>query len=303
MRKSEAGRRLSAAVAGFAIIILMAFSKKAVLSVKAAETPVVTKLEVAVSEDGSGVIAGCSYQNYTEQSGCEMRLYLYRLENGKESVESQKTIAYAEQGKDSTPSRQVEDGVYQASVTIDDGVAIRQINSSNYYRVSKSEGSYTVTEETGREELIQLEAENDQQKKAGSSCCHECEYILIEQATPIKDAVQAYQCIKCGAVFEYINVPNSAYAAFLKETVDLILNARQEEVIIATDRWVSFNQDVFEAIKVRPDLSVKVNYRYHGENYMLVIPAGTEVETLMDENGFGGFRYIEEILKQALEAE
>lgn len=303
MRRSEASRRLSAAVVGIAIIMSVAFSQETALRVKAAGMPGVTNLEVAVSEDGSGVIAECSYQNYTEQSGCEMRLYLYKLENGKETVESQKTIAYAEQGKDSTPPKQVENGVYQASVTIDDGVTIRQINSTNYYRVSKSEGNYIVTVEAGREELIQLAPENDRQKKVDFSCRHECEYILIEQATPIKDAVQAYQCMKCGAVFEYIDVPNSAYAAFLKETARLILNAEQEEVTITTDRWMSFDQTVFEAMKVRPDLSVKINYRYHGENYLLVIPAGTDVEILMDENGFGGFRYMEEMLKQTLEAE
>lgn len=298
MRKTRLGRRLSATVMGIIIMVAAVASKETTLKVYAAELPVVRELVVAVSPDNTGVIASCSYQNYTEQSGYEMRLYLYKIENGREFVESQKALAYAEQGNDSTQSRQVGDGVYRASVTIDDGADIRQINSSKYYRVSRIEGSYIVTEETGREDFGQVESDVEQQMEEGILCSHTCEYILIEQATPIKDALQAYQCTKCGAVLEYMDVPNSAYAAFQKEAVNLIQNAQQEEVLITTDRWVSFNREVFETMKMRPDLSVKNNYRYHGEVCSLIIPAKTDVGLLMDENGFGGFRYIEEILRQ-----
>lgn len=303
MRKLRSGRRLSAAIVGIVIIILAVFSEETALMVKAAETPVITDLEVAVSEDGSGVLARCSYQNYTEQSGCEMRLYLYKIKDGAALVESQKTLAYADQGSGSTQPKQVDEGIYQASVTIDDGAAVSQVNSLNYYRVSGSGGSYVVTEESNGKGLVQLDSETDQQKQKDASCSHECEYILIEQATPIKDAVQAYQCIKCGAVLEYMDIPNSAYAAFLKEAKCIIQNAQQEEVVIVTDRWLSFNREVFDALKMRSDLSVKVNYRYYGEEYLLVIPAGINIELLMDENGFGGFRYIEEILSQTVETE
>ena len=294
MRKAGSGRRLLAEAIGIGIMAVIV--KAAALNVQAAEMLEITSLAVAASEDGTGVIAKCSYQNYTDQSGCEVRLYLYKIEDGAESVESQKTLAYAERGSDSTQPRQVEEGVYRASVTIDNGTEIRQVNSSNYYRVSQIEGNYVVTEEADRNELIQEELENENQKETGSSCSHVCEYILIEEATPVKDALQAYQCIRCGVVLEYADVPNSAYAAFLSEVVNLIQNTQQEEVIISTDRWMSFNRDVFEAMKIRPEMSVKVNYRYLGGEYLLVIPAGIEVECLMDENGYGGFRYIEEIL-------
>lgn len=302
MRRSRSGRRLSAAVMGAAIIMLGVFSKGTALLAKASEKPVITNLEVASSEDSAGVIARCSYQNYTEQSGCEMRLYLYKMENGGDVVLSHKALDYAVEGSSSTPSEEVDEGRYRASVTIDDGISIRQVNSSSYYYVSRSEGSYIVTEEKvekEEKELMQPEEENGHQIETDSSCIHMCEYILIEQATPEKDALQAYQCSKCGAVFEYIDVPNSAYAAFLKETVNLIQNAQQQEIIISTNRWVSFNREVFEALKIRHDVSMKVNYWYQGEEYSLTIPAGADTELLMDENGFAGFRHIEEVLKQA----
>ena len=55
---------------------------------------------------------------------------------------------------------------------------------------------------------------------------------------------------------------------------------------------------MFEAIKNRPDVAVEINYQYQGEMQVLIIPAGTDVELLMDENGFGGFRYMNEKLPE-----
>ncbi len=44
------------------------------------------------------------------------------------------------------------------------------------------------------------------------------------------------------------------------------------------------------------DVTVIVNYTFEGNPYVLTIPAGTNVDLLRDENGFGGFRYIENVL-------
>ena len=296
MRKPKLSRKLLTII-WVSVVVLAVCSKKTTLLVKAAQEPIVTKLEIAASADGAGIVAKCSYQNYTAQSGYEIRLYLYKLENDMEFVESQKALTYAEQGSDSTQPMQVEEGVYRASVTIDDGIEIIQINSLNYYRVSRNEESYVVVEENGKREQEQ-QIQNEEPNQGNCFCIHECEYILIEQATPIKDAIQAYQCIKCGSVFDYVDVPNSAYAAFLKEAVSLIQNTQQKEVTITTDRWISFNRDVFEMMKIRSDVSVQVNYWNNGEEKLLVIPAGVGIDCFMDENGYGGFKYIEEILRQ-----
>lgn len=93
-------------------------------------------------------------------------------------------------------------------------------------------------------------------------------------------------------VIDYIDVPNSAYAVFLKETAERIQNTQEKEVTICTDRWLSFDRKVLEAIESRPDVAVEVNYQYQGERYLLLIPAGADIELLMDENGFSGFRYM-----------
>lgn len=130
-----------------------------------------------------------------------------------------------------------------------------------------------------------------------TACNHVGESNVISQATATSDAVVAVECVKCGAVFRYETVSNSAYAAFLKETANAILNAEQNgEVSVNTKIWTSFNKAVFEAMKSRPDVKVTVNYVYQGNPYVLNIPAKANVDSFMDENGFGGFRYIEQVL-------
>lgn len=126
------------------------------------------------------------------------------------------------------------------------------------------------------------------------SCSHSAVYRIAERANPDRDAVLAGECVKCGEVLSYAFVPNSAYAAFLEASARAIQNAQTDEIMIETQRWVSFNRTVFEAMAMRPELSVTVRYRYNGRRYEVTIPAGAEVNDLTDENGFCGFRYLDQ---------
>jgi len=139
-------------------------------------------------------------------------------------------------------------------------------------------------------------SEAGQSSASNVTCDHVGEITIVSKATATSDAIGAYQCVKCGTIYKYEEIPNSAFASFLEETADMILHTQQEEVVIDTKLWVSFNKTVFEAIRNRPDVTVTVNYLYEGNPYVLKIPAGTDVDLLMDENGFGGFRYIEKVL-------
>ena len=124
------------------------------------------------------------------------------------------------------------------------------------------------------------------------------DYELIRPATAERDALMAQQCILCGAVIQYVEVPNSAYAAFQQEAIAAIQNARTNEVIISSRRWISFHQSVLEAISQRPDVTIILRYRYQGEMCEVTIPAGAEVSTLADEGGFCGFRYLNQIFDE-----
>lgn len=138
--------------------------------------------------------------------------------------------------------------------------------------------------------------EVDKETEIKIICDHVWETVIVSGETTTTDAVSVDQCTKCGAVVKYEAVPNSAYSAFLKETAKTILDTKQQEVVIDTQIWTCFNKTVFDAIKSRPDVSVTVNFKYKGEPYTVRIPAGTDVNRLMDENGFGGFLYINKVL-------
>lgn len=270
-------------------LLLVAAELGIAMQVQAAASPTITNLVVVETDDENGVVAQCNYQNYTDHSGCEMRLYLYKMENDTTVLQTQKRLSFSDSGEERTDPMQIEEGIYLAAVTMDYGTNIRQYNSTNYYKVRKMNGKYSVTVETAH-----TEAEG--QKDGNTPCNHHMDYFLVKEATPTSDGILAYQCSLCGEVFNYVEVSNSAYAAFLKEAAALILNTGNCEVNISTDRWMSFDKNVFEAIKCRPDVTVIVDYQYRGERYQVTIPAGTDVDKLMDENGFCGFRYMEENL-------
>lgn len=292
MKKRSFRKKLAAVTLGIGIIAGGLWKEP--MKAYAAEEPEVTELNVAVADDGTGVIAKCNYRNYNEQSGCEITLYLYRVESSSHSVIASHVLAYADEGSASTDSAQVAEGTYMASVAMNYGMDMKQVNSKNYFKVTQEDGGYQVTEEGSRSVSTSLDGERI--SEAGVLCEHDGEYVLEKQATPAEDAVQILQCVKCGAVLERTLVPNSAYAAFLKETEEVIQNAQPGEIVIDAGQWISFNREVLETISSRTDVTLKVHYIYCGEAYEMVIPSGMDVTAFADENGFCGFKHMEEMI-------
>lgn len=292
MKKRNLRKKLAAVVLGIGIIAGGLWKEP--MKVYAVEEPEVTELNVAATDDGTGVIAKCNYRNYNEQSGCEITLYLYRVESSSHSVIASHVLAYADEGSASTDSAQVSEGIYMASVAMNYGMDMKQVNSKNYFKVTQEGGGYQVTEEGSRRASISLDGEWI--SEAGMPCEHDGEYVLERQATPVEDAVQMLQCVRCGAVLERTIVPNSAYAAFLKETEEMIQNAQPGEIVIDAGQWISFNREVLETISSRTDVTLKVHYIYCGEAYEMVIPSGMDVTAFADENGFCGFQHMEEMI-------
>ena len=65
---------------------------------------------------------------------------------------------------------------------------------------------------------------------------------------------------------------------------------------ITTDRVSFFDRNMIEAIAARPDLDVNVVFSYAGKTYKVTIPAGYDVRTLLDFNGFCGYLRLLDIL-------
>lgn len=295
--KTKMAKKILAVLAGLIIMAKIPGNEMS-LQVQAADAPVVSELKVASSDDRTGVVAQCSYQNYNDQSGCELTLYLYRAEeNGTQTIVAYQTLPYAVSEIGSIAAGSVPEGIYFASVVMDYSGTINPINSQ-YYKVKLVDGGYVVTPEKDdmpADHKNNSRGNEKEQESGKPDCIHVWEYNIVEQATTEKDSVMAYQCARCGQVIKYLEVPNSAYCVFLKETTETIRSAQTDQVIIDTQHWVSFDKTVLDAIADRRDVTIVVNYKYQGKKYSVTIPCGADVSGLADKDGFCGFRYLDQV--------
>ena len=51
----------------------------------------------------------------------------------------------------------------------------------------------------------------------------------------------------------------------------------------------------------RADVSILIRYRDLGEEHQVLLPAGADVSSLGDENGFCGFRYLNQIFGEKID--
>lgn len=65
--------------------------------------------------------------------------------------------------------------------------------------------------------------------------------------------------------------------------------------VITTDYFTCFTKEMLELLAANPDVSYEIHYRYQGKRYVLVIPAGADLGSLQDSNGYYGFRYLDSI--------
>ncbi|MDE6202197.1 MAG: hypothetical protein K2G19_01830 [Lachnospiraceae bacterium] len=271
--------------------------------VLAAGEPSIVDLRVTAS--GNGVSAECEFTGYDSDSGYTMELYL-NVVNPDQSVgtvsgkDMPAAAADGGAGTISTEGCHVESGIYKVTLALqkDDGVNPPEIqfrNSALYDVVRQGDG-YVISL---YEESVQAPEDEGQDERMGShdyGCRHDgITYDVVKEADAEHDALLAGKCGICGGILSYSDVPNTAYAAFLRGAAEAIQNAQPGEVTITTSRWVSFDRKVLEAIALRPDVSVTVNYRYGGKDYTVTVPAGADVSGLADENGFCGFRYLDGI--------
>lgn len=67
------------------------------------------------------------------------------------------------------------------------------------------------------------------------------------------------------------------------------------KVVIDTEDWYCFNRTLAEKIADKKDVAVTITYKYQGKKYEVTIPAGSDIVSLLDENGFVGFRYLDAV--------
>ena len=240
----------------------------------AAQVPVVS--ECYLEQEAGGIKAGCRFEDYPQQGEYTLTLYLRKAEGGSETI-----IAFREgagtpsgTGEIRLAAADPESGIYRVVVVIR-----RELS-----------GAFT---ECG---FAKEDASREGEQKEAYGCPHTegRRTETVSSATPVEDQVTAEICNSCSEVLNYLTVPGSAYKAFLEEAEQTVKNAQQNETVrIWTDRWVSFDESVVRAITERKDVTVQLDYRWKGKQYLLVIPAGETREIMTDENGFCGFRSLD----------
>ena len=120
---------------------------------------------------------------------------------------------------------------------------------------------------------------------------HNFEWEITKEPTEFEDGEKAYVCSICGAVEQ--RLPITGFMVFLEKSAKAVANAAPgAEVDIETGLWLSFDSSVLDAIAARPDVAVKITFRYKGEWYTVTIPAGSDISALKNEEGYAGFLYL-----------
>ncbi|WP_034443523.1 InlB B-repeat-containing protein [Butyrivibrio sp. AE2032] len=91
-------------------------------------------------------------------------------------------------------------------------------------------------------------------------------------------------------------VPVTAYYTFNSDVTQKIGSAAKGSTVkIETSSFISFHKSVMEALAKKTDVSMEISFldgEYKGNRMIVTIPAGTDVMSLVDKNGFVGFLYL-----------
>ena len=136
------------------------------------------------------------------------------------------------------------------------------------------------------------------QETSGTVSTHEhsFEYVTIQEASETQDAIIQLQC-SCGETNGTFTEAGSSVHLFIRNIIKSINDAPQNgTVTVNTEIWTCYNREIIDALSHRPDVTLVTNYRYNHVDYTVTIPAGYEVDTLLDENGYCGFRHLDQLL-------
>lgn len=301
-------RKKNPGVPGMVVLLLLGMAAGSLgwlvqlSEVKAAEEMIqVSGISVITMENG--ICAECFYRNY-DSSVCTVQLYLEK-QSGTEAI----PVVYRnlsdtgeEEQKAETEICREGTGIYRAVLLIRAEVdtTVVRFRDSGWYEAVDMGDHYEVRPYVlggGENTASRREEAGEEPKESiGNACEHKPVRELYETATPQRDAVFCESCELCGQVIAYGEIPNTAYVSFLDCAAGMIREAQPaEQVVVDTDRWISFDKRVLDAIKERADVSILIRYFDRGEEHQVLLPAGVDVSSLEDENGFCGFRYLSQI--------
>ncbi len=181
-----------------------------------------------------------------------------------------------------------------------------------YYNVYEKKVTETATITEVLDDPIITEktvpvAEPEPVVEAVPACEHSFSWVEEQEATATEDAIYVNRCGNCGIVIGSRREPGTAAGKFQQEIQEKINSAVSaieagdngsagtKTVVIDTGIWTCFNQKVLDELAKHPNVSLEIHYSYKNVRYVLVIPAGADLEAIRREDGFYGFRYLDSI--------
>ncbi len=132
----------------------------------------------------------------------------------------------------------------------------------------------------------------------GSSHTHSYEWKTSQEPTADADGEEIYVCSGCGSVIDRRALP--AIGAFEKESIDKIEKAPVGGTVsLETNKWNTLGRNMRDELLARPDVTVKISFLsegHKGTRLHLTIPAGYNINSLYDKNGYCGLCHAGTIL-------
>ena len=100
---------------------------------------------------------------------------------------------------------------------------------------------------------------------------------------------------------EIVVIPQTWYSTKQQEFQQVVNTIPQNGVcILEADDLISFNRKTFAAFSNRTDITYVIIYKWNGNTYQTVIPAGYPVMDLLNEDGYCGCLYLNSVFGSTL---
>lgn len=158
------------------------------------------------------------------------------------------------------------------TVSVNDGYELIGVSGGSASVTRNADGTYTITVPRGGG--VDISAIIRAIKKAGGS-------------SPVVAVSSGYEI---------------AQQSFQESIIKQIekLPATGGTIEIDMKEYISFNKKTLEALAKRPDADVLVTYSWMGKKYRIRIPAGYDMLSLLDANGYCGCLYLNAVFGQEL---
>ena len=119
--------------------------------------------------------------------------------------------------------------------------------------------------------------------------------------TVTPSAAQQTSILSVAEDTEVVVIPQSWYSTKQQEFQQVVNTIPQNGVcILEADDLISFNRKTFAAFSNRTDITYVIIYKWNGNTYQTVIPAGYPVMDLLNEDGYCGCLYLNSVFGSTL---